>query len=147
MPAGTYVKVSARKWTIDCSTDARATWTNIKGLHTFAFSRTATRTDTTDFVADGTETNEIMARGANCKVDGFFLEDSTKARDPGQAAVETFAEATGSGSVGDFRFTSPNGKIYIFSGTVELNDSMSGGNNDKTKWSFTVTRSGALSIT
>jgi len=61
--------------------------------------------------------------------------------------VETFAEATGSGSVGDFRFTSPNGKIYIFSATVELNDSMSGGNNDKTKWSFTATRSGALSIT
>ena len=147
MPAGSYVKVSARKWLVECSTDARVTWTAVHGLTTFAFSKSSTRTDTTDFVADGIETGEIMARGASCKLDGFFLEDSTKARDPGQAAVETFNEATGAASVGDFRLTSPNGKLYVFSATVEQGDMASGNNNDKTKWAVTLTRSGALTIT
>jgi hypothetical protein len=140
-------KVSARKWTFGVSTDGRGTWTTINGINKFSFGRSSSRTDTTDFTADGIETGEIMQRGASLKLEGFFLEDlATKARDAGQAAVETFAEVVGPASVGDFRLTSPGGKVYTFSGTVELGD-YSGGNNDKTPWSATITRSGALTIT
>ena len=126
--------------------DARATWIAIHGLTSFSFDRTSTRTDTTDFIADGVDTGEIMSRGASSKIEGFFLEDSTKARDPGQAAVETFAEAVGAASVGDFRFTSPNGKVYVYSATVDM-DPIAGGNNDKTKWGASLIRSGALTVT
>jgi len=130
----------------EVSLDARATWTQVKGLTKFGFARKASSTDTTDFTDDGQEKSEIMSRGADCKLEGFFLEDSTGARDPGQANVETYADAVGAASVGDFRLTSPNGKKYTFSASVEIND-IGGGNNDKTSWGATLHRVGALAIT
>lgn len=144
--AGPYLKVSARKWIVDCSTDGGVTYINIKGLTKFAFGRSSTRTDTTDFTADGIETGEIMARGAHMKVEGFFLEAADKTRDPGQAALETFADLVGTASVTYMRLTSPSGTIYKFQATVEIGD-YSGGNNDKSAFSATLTRTGALTIT
>lgn len=131
---------------ISVSIDARATWTQIKGINKFGLDRTSVRTATEDFLNDGVESGEIMARGAAAKLEGFFLEDSTGARDPGQLNVETYSEATGAASVGDFRFVSPNGKTYTFSATVDL-ASVGGGNNDKTTWGADLIRSGALVIT
>jgi hypothetical protein len=143
LPAGIYVKISARKWIISVSIDGRATWTQIKGINKFSLDRNSVRTDTSDFLNDGVESGEIMARGAAAKLDGFFLEDSTGARDPGQLNVETFSETTGAASVGDFRFISPNGKSFTFSATVDLNP-WGGGNNEKTTWGAALIRTGAM---
>lgn len=139
-------KVSARKWIPQVSTDGGSTWIPVLGITMFSFDRSSTRTDTTDFTADGIETGEVMARSATCKFEGFFMEDlATKARDAGQAAVETFAEAVGAPSVGNYRLTSPGGKLYSFAATVDM-DPITGGNNDKAKWGATMTRTGPLTV-
>ena len=139
-------KISARKWVISVSIDARATWTQVKGVNKFSLDRTSVRTPTEDFLNDGIETGEIMARGAAAKLEGFFLEDTSNGtRDPGQLNVESLSETTGAASVGDFKFVSPGGKTYTFSATVDL-DPWGGGNNDKTTWGASLIRSGALLI-
>ena len=145
MPAGTYVKVSARKWIFNVSSDGGTTWVPILGLKTFTLGESSTKTDTTDYEADGEETHEVMSRTGSLKLEGFFLEDSTGARDPGQAAVEAFGRAVGSASIGDFKATSPSGKLYTFSGSVDIGDE-GGDNNAKTSFSATISRSGGQTL-
>lgn len=137
-------KINARDWTFEIS-DGAATpvFTEIGGINTMTIGREATDTDTTTFDSAGQAEHEVMERGRTLEVEGFFLEDTSDGtRDPGQEAVETLADAVGAESLQDIRITSPGGSTWTHKMSCELGD-QGGGNNDKTSWSASFTRSGA----
>lgn len=137
-------KVNARDWTVEYTAD-ESTFVEIGGINSFTIEHDQVEADTTDFNSDGNEEHEIMQRGKSLSLEGFFLEDeSAGTRDAGQEAVETLAEATGSASLGTFRFTSPGGTAKSGQFSASLGGT-GGGHNDKTSWSVTLKRSGAES--
>lgn len=120
------------------------TWTDINGMNTFTKSEDGKDTDTTTFSSEGEAESEIMERSKSMKWEGFRLLDaSTGATDPGQALVETLAQQVGTASLGQVRWASPGDTTWeVWTCNATMGD-VGGGNNDKTSWSVTVTRSGA----
>lgn len=137
-------KVDARGWTFEIEVPGSpAVWTEIGGITTFSWTSNDQTTDTTDFDSDGIEESQAMQRGKALTLTGFFKEDlANKARDAGQAAVEAAAEEVGEDSLYSFRMESPGGTVYTQTGHFTMADNGGGGNNDKTSWSTTFTRSG-----
>ena len=141
-------KVDARDWVTSINTGSIAVpvWTAIGGIDEFGLAKSATKTDTGDFDSNGKSEHNVMERGGSIALKGFFLEDlATKARDAGQAAVETLAEAVGSASLGQFKFVSPAATGKIAMASVELDD-VGGGKNAKTSWGCTLEFSGAVTV-
>lgn len=144
-------KVLARDWTIEIDTDPLATtptgspvWTEIKGLNTIGFSQTKNDADVTTFDSGGFLEHIPASRGYEVTLEGIFLEDvSTGDRDPGQEAVEEYADMVGAEALASFQLTSPGGTIWSFSGSVTV-ETPSGGNDDPTGWSATITVSGQI---
>lgn len=137
-------KINARDWTFEIS-DGSATpvWTEIGGINTMTIGRESETTDTTTFDSAGEAEHNVMQRGRTLELEGFFLEDPADGtRDPGQEAVETLADAVGEASLQDIRITSPGGTTWTHKMSAELAD-QGGGNNDKTSWGVSLTRSGA----
>jgi hypothetical protein len=85
-----------------------------------------------------------MQRGKTLKLAGFrLLDPDTGALDPGQALVETLAEAKSDDSLGSIRFAHESETDWeVWTATAELDD-QGGGNNDKVSWGVTFTKSGA----
>lgn len=138
-------KINARDWTFELGNLAAAstTWTQIGGVTSFSVGRSSQQADTADFDSGGVDEHEVMSRGRTITVEGLFLEDpATGARDAGQSAVETLADATGDASLKQLRITSPGGTILTQKVSAELG-TVGGGRNAKTSWSVTFTRSGA----
>jgi predicted secreted protein len=141
-------KINARDWTFEIAAQATTpTFVEIGGITTFSVSRSDSETETTDFDSDGIYEGQMMQRGKSLSCDGWFLEDASADRDAGQELVET---ASGDTAVGDasiflLRVTSPNGLTDTFDAFFTIND-VGGGNNDKSSWGFTATRSGASTI-
>lgn len=143
------VKVLARNWKIEIDKDPLAgtptgtqVWQKIGGINTFTITSDKEDADTTDFDSEGYNTHIVASRSNEITFEGFFLEDSaTGARDPGQQAVEDYADKIGHTSIATIRMTSPSGKVTEYDGSIGIGD-VGGGTNDPTSWGATVAVSG-----
>jgi len=137
-------KVLARDWKVEVKDDS-STWQEVGGVVTLGFGGSKTAADTTDFDSDGWEEHLVSRRGRSLTLEGHYLEDpDTGDRDPGQEAIDDLANAMGAEAVGDFKLTSPGGKVMTFSGSVEPAD-VGGGDADVTSWGATITVDGEVS--
>lgn len=120
------------------------TWITIAGIDTFTKGFTEETTDTTNFASQGQEESQKMQLGKTLGIQGKRLRDHiTGVGDPGQAKVEGLNERLGEDSLGRMRFSHKNDTTWeLWTVRVGLGD-QGGGNNDKTSWSATFTRSGA----
>jgi hypothetical protein len=120
------------------------TWIAIGGLNTFGKSHEEETADTTDYASNGQAESQKMQIGKQLQIEGLRLRDSvTGAIDPGQAKVEALSERLGEDSLGRLRFSHKLDTTWeVWTAHVNLGD-QGGGNNDKTTWSATFTRSGA----
>ncbi|MFI7014384.1 phage tail tube protein [Streptomyces sp. NPDC050164] len=120
------------------------TWIPIGGINTFSKSHEEETTDTTTFASEGQAESQKMQLGKQLEIEGFRLrDDTTGALDPGQAKVEALSERLGEDSLGRVRFAHKDDTSWqVWTAHVNLGDE-GGGNNDKTSWSATFTRSGA----
>lgn len=120
------------------------TWITIGGLNTFSKGHDEETTDTTTYASQGQAESQKMQIGKTLNLEGLRLRDSvTGVINPGQAKVEALSERLGEDSLGRIRFSHKNDTTWeIWTAHVNLGD-QGGGNNDKTSWSATFTRSGA----
>jgi hypothetical protein len=140
------VKYNARDCVFQIYDTIGAAYVAIGGLDTFAIGRDSKDTDLTTYASAGSKEGQVMERGKTLKLDGFRLQDqNTGALDPGQKLVEALADGLGDASLGTIRFAAPGDTTYeVWTAFAVLGDT-GGGNNDKAKWSVTLTRSGASS--
>ncbi|MCO7196895.1 phage tail tube protein [Pseudonocardia sp. McavD-2-B] len=147
------MKISARGWQfeiLDPSAETE-TWVEIGGLNNFDLdpSENNEDTETTDFQSQGAYEGRMMQRGASLEVEGQLRkeDDDPAQKDAGQKLVDELGEQVDEESVGRIRFrheTDPewtNWRCYVEQG------SRSGGNNDKTAWAGTFTRTGRATVT
>ncbi|CAL9504054.1 phage tail tube protein [Streptomyces sp. enrichment culture] len=120
------------------------TWIEIGGINTFSKSHEEETADTTTFASEGQAESQKMQVGKQLEIEGFRLRDTVGGTlDPGQAMVETLSERLGEASLGKVRFAHKDDTSWeVWTAHVNLGD-QGGGNNDKTSWSATFTRSGA----
>lgn len=119
------------------------TWIEIKGLTQFSFSPEKTDADTTDFNSNGVAEHLVAQRNFSVSLEGRHLLDTTTGDgDPGQTRVEEIAAAIGTGSIGNFRMTSPGGKTKTFKASANV--TKGGSTNDPTSWQAALTVSGAI---
>lgn len=106
---------------INTGTDGAPVWTPITGIQGVTPGQTSQRTDDTDFDTDGWEAHTVVMRGRSLSVSMLYREDpSTGARDAGQAALITAADATGASARKGFKYVSPAGKGWTFKASVDL---------------------------
>lgn len=137
------VRVLAREWTIQVK-NSSSVFVDVGGINTFTFGGGKTDADTTGFDSEGWGEHLVAQRGRTLTIGGFFLEDETGTRDPGQAVIDELANKIGAEAIGDFKLTTPGGKVWEFSGSVEPAD-VGGGTNDVTSWGATITVTGQVS--
>ncbi|MET9510756.1 hypothetical protein ABZX62_20240 [Streptomyces flavidovirens] len=121
-----------------------ATWIEIGGITTFSKTHEEEVAETTTFGSDGQAESQKMQISKQLTLEGFRLKDTaTGALDVGQAEVEKLAGRLGDLSLGKIRFSAPGDTTWeVWTCHVNLGD-QGGGNNDKTTWAVTFTRSGA----
>jgi hypothetical protein len=137
------VRVLAREWKIEVK-NSSSEFVEIGGINTFAFGGGKTDADTTGFDSEGWSEHLVAQRGRTLTIEGFFLEDPTDGtRDPGQAVIDELASKISSEAIGDFKLTTPGGKVMQFSGSVEPAD-VGGSTNDVTSWGATITVTGNI---
>lgn len=142
------MRISARGWHFEIR-DPQAeteTWVEIGGLNNFDLdpSENNEDTETTEFADRGTYTGRMMQRGASLELEGNFRKqkETPAEKDPGQKLVDTLGDQVDEESIGQIRMrheTDPewtNWDCYVEKG------SRGGGNNDKTSWAATFTKSG-----
>lgn len=144
-------KVNSRDIIFQVLAADAVTYLTVGGLKEISVNKgdNSETTVTTTYDSGGLYEGEIMQRGASMKLDGFLLKDSsTGAQDPGQARLEVIGTAVGVNSLGGVRFRYPTDSLWTVwaAAFVELGE-QGGGNNDKSGWSCTVTRSGASTTT
>jgi hypothetical protein len=135
-------QVLARLLSIKCGA------AKVEGLDTVQLQPTSKDADLTVAESNGIEESEAASRGLAIKCVGkdryTVAEGGAKTRDAGQAAVLAAAELIGDASNVDWTITYPDGKEKTFKGHVSIDDN--GGDKDSASaFSFTVTRSGAMS--
>lgn len=120
------------------------TWIDIGGINTFSKGHEEETADTTTYASEGQAESQKMQIAKSLTIEGLRLRDSaTGAINPGQAKVEALSERLGEDSLGRVRFSHKNDSTWeIWTAHVNLGD-QGGGNNDKTAWAATFTRSGA----
>lgn len=141
-------KINARDIIVQVSDGAAVpTWIGIGGLNTVTPNpgENEESVDTTTYDSVGAYEQEIMQRGFSLSLEGFELKDpTTGALDPGQARCTTLATATGYNSLGSVRFRHPMDTLWKVWGAATFSvGEQGGGNNDKSSWKATITRSGA----
>lgn len=122
------------------------TWVAIgpKAISTFTRGFDYETADTTTFGSEGRAESQNMQEGTTLGMEGFRLrDDATGALDPGQSLVEAQSKKLGDASLTGFRFSHKDDTTWVVwaDAHFQLGD-QGGGNNDKTSWSVTVTRSG-----
>ncbi|MFF4989627.1 phage tail tube protein [Streptosporangium saharense] len=144
-------KINARDIIFEVSDGAVSpAWLPVKGLTGVNVNpgENEESVETTDFDSQGAYEQEILQRGASLELEGFLLkDDTTGAQDPGQARVEEMGgeDALGADSLGQVRFRHPmDDEWKVWTCTFSLAE-QGGGNNDKSSWGATVTRSGRSS--
>lgn len=141
----TQKRVNARDIIVEVAAVDGTTFIEIAGLNSATLNPAENEetADTTNFASEGNYEQEVMQRGATVAVEGqLHKDDSTGAQDPGQARVEVLGAAVAEASVGKIRFRYPVDTSWkVWNCTVSLGE-QGGGNNDKTGWAATFTRSG-----
>lgn len=141
-------EIPSRDWTfqLNTGTSASPVWVAIGGITDHSLKRSSGETDTTDNDDDGRPTHMKMSRQDEWSLKGNYLEDvSTGDRDPGQEAVESWADEVGPDSIKEFRITSPGGTTRTFDASAEVQQP-GGGNDDHEKWECTVKQSGLATV-
>lgn len=139
-------KINARDWLFEVSLDPSAgvpVWAQIGAVNSWSLSNSEGEesVDTTDFASGGVAESQAMQRGAAISLEGNVKREGVNP-DAGQAAVDTLAELVGEESLGGFRFRHTEDTDWtVWTAWVSKGDN-GGGNNDKTSWSATFTRSG-----
>jgi len=144
------MQINARDWKFEVSEDPTAgvpVWAQVGGLETFSLSNSENEesADTTTFESAGHSESQAMQRGASIKLEGKIKRAATTpfAQDAGQVAADNLAELIGEDSLGGIRFRYVTDTEWtVWTAWVSKGDN-GGGNNDKTTWSATFTRSGA----
>ena len=140
-------KINARDWLFEVSPDPDAgtpVWNAIAGLTSFTLSNSEGEesVETTDFDSAGIHESQAMQRGASLSLEGNVVRNGAVA-DPGQAAADALALLVGEASLGGVRFRHTSDTDWtVWTAWVSKGDN-AGGNNDKTSWSASFTRSGA----
>lgn len=138
-------KINARDLIVEVADTTGLTWLEIAGITSATVNpgENEETADTTEYASGGNYEQEIMQRGASFALEGFLVkDDTTGALDPGQARCEELAALTGYASLGKLRFRHPMDTNWkVWSATFSVGE-QGGGNNDKTSWSCTCTRSG-----
>lgn len=140
-------QINARDWIFEVSEDpgaATPVWAEVGGLLSFDLNPAEGEesTDTTTFASAGVAESQAMQRGASLSLEGKVVRTGAT-QDPGQEAVESLAVKVGEASLGGVRFRHVADTDWtVWSAWASLG-SKAGGNNDKTSWGATFTRSGA----
>lgn len=144
-------KYNARDYLFEVSLDPSAAvpvWAQVGAVDTFTLSRNANgaNVETTDFDSDGEYEGQMMQRGASLQLAGKRKYTGDPATpDAGQAACDALAAETGEASLGGVRFRHTDETSWeVWTAYAEPADN-GGGNNDKSGWGVTFTRSGAKS--
>lgn len=141
-------QINARDWTFEVSEDptvATPVWTEVGGVDSFTLSNSEgeENTDTTTFASQGNAESQAMQRGAKLTVEGKYVKDAAGVQDAGQVSVSNMAGKVGEASLGGVRFRHTTDTEWtVWTAWASLGDN-GGGNNDKTSWGASFTRSGA----
>lgn len=144
------MQINARDWIFEVSEDPTSgtpTWAQVKGIESFDLnpSEGEESADTTTFDSGGYAESQAMQRGASCQLSGKRVRSGATA-DPGQAAADALAERVGEESLGGFRFRHADDTEWTVWTAWVSKANVGGGNNDKTTWGATFTRSGSAAI-
>lgn len=138
-------KILAAGWELFVEQSASpGSWTTVGGISSFEFGSKTNKSDVTTFDSEGFEESIITSRGKTLKIDGLMAYTKAGARDQGQAIVESFGELLGDSAFGNFKLVDPKGGVKLFEGMVTVDTIAGGGNNDSTKFSFTVDVNGQV---
>lgn len=144
------MQINSRDWIFEVSEDptvATPVWAQVGGLESFDLNPAENEesTDTTTFESAGVAESQPMQRGASVKLEGKIIRASTSpfAQDAGQLAADNLAALVGEAGLGGLRFRHKDDTTWTQWTAWVSKGSNGGGNNDKTKWSATFTRSGA----
>lgn len=144
-------KYNARDWIFQATPDPEAgtpVWTQIEGVNTFTLSRSANEAtvETTDFDSAGEYEGQAMQRGASLQLAGQKkLSAAGTDSAPGQKVCNDLAQALGEASLGGVRFRHISEEEWEQWTAYASSADEGGGNNDKSSWGATFTRSGAKS--
>ncbi|MFB8241995.1 phage tail tube protein [Kitasatospora purpeofusca] len=138
--------IDARDWIHEVEDSVSGLWLAVRGINSFSVNPGENRetTETTDFDSNGRYEEDVMQNGASLSVEGLYEQDqATGVRDPGQAYVDAWADRLSVDSHNRMRYRHETQNVWtVWDATVEPGE-QGGGNNDKTGWSATFTRSGA----
>lgn len=127
--------------------NASPTWLAVGGLNSVVPNPAENEetVETTVYDDDGNYAGQIMQRGASATLEGMMVKDHlTGAQDPGQARCEYMATQVGEDSLTSVRFRHPADTLWqVWANAYFSLGEQGAGNNDKTPWSCTITRSGA----
>jgi len=137
------IVVLARGWELEIY-DA-GSWKTVKGLNELSLSPGAREADITTKESGDYDEHLIARRTMEITLKGFKLEAPTGEEDPGQAAVEALAERTGTNSLGQFRLTSPGGKVREFLASARMTD-LAGPIDEGQAWGCVLKQSGPVTI-
>ncbi|HLT68571.1 MAG TPA: hypothetical protein VKZ72_00310 [Acidimicrobiales bacterium] len=133
------------KFELNTGTNGSPNWVPIAGIDTFSHTPTTNRADTRHFEDGGRLRHWVASRGDQFTLSGKRQEDpDTGDRDPGQEAVEAWAQEVGPGSIKQFRITSPGGNVLTFEASAEVT-LFGGGNDDPASWQVVIEVSGPIS--
>jgi hypothetical protein len=118
--------------------------TAIAEIKSMTVNKTKTDADTTTFDSNGNAEHLPALRGATIQFEGMFIEDdSTGARDAGQAKVVTQSALVGAAAIKTMVLTSPAGTTLTFDASFNIG-TQGGGNTDPTSFNFEATVKGAI---
>jgi hypothetical protein len=145
------VRINARDLIFQVQ-DLTTTWRTVSGITkaSINYAENEETVDTTDYDSIGNSESEIMQRGASMKIEGNKKYDSvTGVYNTGQATLDTYTGSTyvGPTSQVPIRFRYPAETQWRnWTATISRGEE-GGGNNDKVGFSYTITRSGAQTLT
>lgn len=125
-----------------------STWTVIDGIDTVGLDPTSKDADTTMFSNAGWTSSMVVSRGMTVKLSGKAVWDqTTHAKDAGQAAVEAAGTELGADAEAQFRIALPGGKAIEFTADVkQVSPFTSAGAEDVAKWEASLTVTAAPTI-
>lgn len=140
-------QINARDWIFQVSEDpsiATPVWATIAGIESFDLnpSEGEESTETTTFDSQGVHESQAMQRGASLQVSGKIVRTGA-VQDAGQVSADDLAALVGEASLGGVRFRHTDDTSWVVWTAWVSKANVGGGNNDKTTWGATFTRSGA----
>lgn len=146
------MQIDARGWVFEVSEDPDAgtpVWAAVGGLESFDLNLSdgEASADTTTFESDGESESQPMQRGGKLTLTGKIKRAATTpfAQDAGQQSCIDLAALKGEAALGGVRFRWESDTTWtVWTAWCSLGGN-GGGNNDKTSFAATFTKSGAAS--